>query len=117
MTAPAVERIACGEPIALGGCGVRKRLSAARRFLDWHGLRAVDVGCGNGAYTATIAEQAFFTVGVDIDRRWLAASLGRAQTVTAPIRVAQSTAEHLPLADASFDVAFCIETLEHVRNE
>jgi 2-polyprenyl-3-methyl-5-hydroxy-6-metoxy-1,4-benzoquinol methylase len=117
LASPSVDRIAPGKPIVPGGFGVPKRLSAARRFTDWHGLRAVDVGCGNGAYTEAIAADASCVVGVDIERGWLAAFRRRRPDEAVRVPLAQCTAEHLPLAGDCFDVAFCIETLEHVRDE
>ena len=83
---------------------------------SWRGTRALDVGCGNGAYTLEIGRVAALVWGVDIDRRWLYEFFG--QPCIAPsIGAAQAESERLPFGDAVFDVVFCIETLEHVAHE
>ena len=113
----AAERIGLGEPIAHNGLGVTKRLSAARRLGDWRGCRVLDVDCGNGAYTESIAQDAAFTVGVDVERRWLETFCARQRADTVRVPVALGAAEHLPFREGEFHAVFCIETLEHVRDE
>ncbi len=106
-----------GEPIAVGASGVGRRLEAAGRYVSWRGLRVADVGCGNGAYTEAIGAEAAFVVGVDLQRSWLTAYCRRLATSGKAAMVVQAVAERLPLRDASFDLVFCIETLEHVADE
>lgn len=82
---------------------------AGETFLDWlaprSGLRWLDVGCGNGAFTEMIVERCapFSVQGIDPSERQLA----YARTRQAP-RVAsfcQGNAMALPFPDHSFDVA------------
>lgn len=78
-------------------------------FLDWlaprPGLRWIDVGCGNGAFTevliARCAPSAVF--GVDPSEGQLAYARGRPGTKRAEFRVADAQA--LPFPDKSFDAA------------
>lgn len=83
---------------------------------SWKGARALDVGCGNGAYTLVIGREAALVWGVDIDQRWLNEFIHQPQ-IGSTVGVAQADGECLPFCDAVFDVVFCIETLEHVANE
>jgi ubiquinone/menaquinone biosynthesis C-methylase UbiE len=78
-------------------------------FLDWlapaPGLRWVDVGCGNGAFTERIVERcAPATVeGVDPSEGQLAFARTRPAARLAQFRQGDATA--LPFADKSFDAA------------
>ncbi len=105
-----------GQPIRYGYTGIEKRLAALWTMRSWKGAQALDVGCGNGAYTLAIGEAAALVWGVDIDRRWLHEFI-RQPRITPTIGVGQADGERLPFGDAVFDVVFCIETLEHVAHE
>ncbi len=105
-----------GQPIRYGYTGIEKRLAALRAMHGWQGARALDVGCGNGAYTLAIGREAALVWGVDIDRRWLCEFIHHPQ-ITPNIGVGQADGERLPFRDAVFDVVFCIETLEHIAHE
>jgi ubiquinone/menaquinone biosynthesis C-methylase UbiE len=105
-----------GQPIRYGYKGIEKRLAALRVMHCWQGVRALDVGCGNGAYTLAIGCEAALVWGIDIDRRWLNEFICHPQ-ITPTIGVGQADGEYLPFPDAAFGVVFCIETLEHVAHE
>ncbi len=109
-------RPSLGKPIAYGFTGIHKRLELARRFVSWQAARVLDVGCGNGAYTLEIAQEAAYVCGIDIEPERLGEFAARAMSVS-NVSVGQAFGERLPLRDASFDVVFCIETLEHVADE
>ena len=88
--------------------GVWSRL-AGSTFLDWlqppQGLRWLDVGCGNGAFTALLAsrcEPAALT-GIDPSEGQLA--YARQRTDTPGATYLQGDAMALPVADAGFDAA------------
>ena len=78
-------------------------------FLEWlnapSGLRWLDVGCGNGAFTELLVEQcAPFTVeGIDPSEEQLAFARTRPASRVAQFRQADAMA--LPFADDTFDVA------------
>jgi ubiquinone/menaquinone biosynthesis C-methylase UbiE len=82
---------------------------AGKTFLDWlalpKGLRWLDVGCGNGAFTEIlIAQNAPATVtGVDPSEGQIAYARTRPGAKAAEFRVAG--AQELPFADHSFDAA------------
>ena len=75
--------------------------------------RVLDVGCGEGRFAAELARAGFLVVGVDVAEE--------------PLRRARATYPDLdlrlipvcgswPLADASFDVVWAGETIEHVAD-
>jgi SAM-dependent methyltransferase len=88
--------------------GIWSRL-VGRLVLDWiaphPGLRWLDVGCGNGAFTKLIAEQAapLELHGIDPSEAQLA--WARAQPSLRAAHVQLGDAMHLPFPAASFDVA------------
>ena len=76
------------------------------------GERALDVGCGVGHTLRRIAPLVAFAVGADATFEMMQA--GRESVVTAPnAAFAQSDANALPFADASFDLATCRLAAHH----
>jgi SAM-dependent methyltransferase len=79
------------------------------RFLDWldlpKGLRCLDVGCGNGAFTEVLAARAAPSelVGVDPSEGQIAYAKNRNGARNAQFRVGD--AQSLPFSDGSFDAA------------
>ena len=82
---------------------------AGQTFLDWlglpQGLRWLDVGCGNGAFTEVLVRQQApaTTVGVDPADGQLAFARTRSGVKGVEFRVADAQA--LPFLDRSFDAA------------
>jgi SAM-dependent methyltransferase len=74
------------------------------------GARVLDVGCGaaNG-YAPEVAAVAASYLGVDVSER--AVALARERGLEAQV---VEDAAQLPFGDASFDVAVCVEVLEHL---
>ncbi len=71
----------------------------------------LDVGCGKGRY-ATLIKQNFPQVevhAVDISEEML-------RCIPAHIHTKKASIQDLPYADASFDLVFCVEALEHALN-
>jgi len=83
---------------------------AGEVFLDWlklpAGLRCIDVGCGNGAFTELLVERCAPTEvqGIDPSAGQLAFARERHKAKVAEFR--QGDAMALPFADKSFDAAF-----------
>src|ERR1700683_3320526 len=84
-------------------------LLARKIFLDWlapkTGLRWLDVGCGNGAFTELVVERcAPATVeGIDASEAQLEYARRRIASPVARFRVGDAMA--LPFADNAFDAA------------
>jgi SAM-dependent methyltransferase len=82
---------------------------AGDTFLDWlapkHGLRWLDVGCGNGAFTEMLVERCApeSVDGIDPSEEQLA--FARARPATRDARYRQGDAMALPYPDAAFDAA------------
>lgn len=83
-----------------------------RRYVSLQHSRVLDVGCGVGMYTTAFQRYTSDVFGVEIeaDRAREARSNGRAI-------VTQAVGEALPFSDATFDVVFSHEVLEHVRDD
>ena len=109
---------ATGKPAAYGGELLRRRDRLARRFVSFSGKRVLDYGCGNGAQTITFAPDAAMILGCDIMPDGLAELQRTAQDRgIANIQTRAFDGTTIPAADASFDLAFSFEVLEHVEDE
>jgi SAM-dependent methyltransferase len=82
-----------------------------QRWADPTGKRVLDVGCGVGMYTATFARLTRHVFGVEVEAERALEARERAAGV------ARSVGEHLPFADACFDLVFSHEVLEHVEDD
>ncbi|WP_094555542.1 class I SAM-dependent methyltransferase [Synechococcus sp. 1G10] len=88
--------------------GVWSRL-AGQEFLGWiapqPGLRWLDVGCGNGAFTQLIVEQSapISLVGIDPSEAQLA--FARQHPLLTSVEFVNADAMALPFQDAAFDLA------------
>jgi ubiquinone/menaquinone biosynthesis C-methylase UbiE len=78
-------------------------------FLEWlappKGLRWLDVGCGNGAFTERLVARCAPSVVHGIDPSEAQLSFARTRPATASVQYRLGDAMALPFADASFDVA------------
>jgi malonyl-CoA O-methyltransferase len=86
-------------------------LAITRAVGDLNGKHIVDAGCGKGRFAAELLKL-FPNAridGVDISRQLL-------KHVPKDIEVHHSTLHDLPFEDASIDVLYCVETLEHVAD-
>jgi 2-polyprenyl-6-hydroxyphenyl methylase/3-demethylubiquinone-9 3-methyltransferase len=75
--------------------------------------RVLDVGCGEARFTAELVHAGFSVVGVDVAEEPL--RRGRARHPELDLRVVALEGPW-PLADASFDVVWAGETIEHVAD-
>jgi SAM-dependent methyltransferase len=76
------------------------------------GARVLDLGCGDGLLTRTLAARGARTVGLDIDRAMLRAAIARAEAPPAQrAQFVQGRIEQLPFPDAVFDTVAAVTVL------
>jgi 2-polyprenyl-6-hydroxyphenyl methylase/3-demethylubiquinone-9 3-methyltransferase len=84
--------------------------------LDSQGKKALEVGCGGGVLCEEIARMGFDTTGIDPSRPSLEAAIRHARASRLAMRYEYASGESLPYPDAYYDVVFCCDVLEHVRD-
>jgi ubiquinone/menaquinone biosynthesis C-methylase UbiE len=72
--------------------------------------KVIEVGCGTGLLLRRFADVAKRAVGIDLSTEMLARARDRG------LDVREGSAERLPVASATFDVAVSFKTLPHVPN-
>ena len=79
-------------------------------------LQVLDVGCGGGLLAEEFARLGCHVTGVDPSAGSLKAARAHAEAGGLDINYQQGTGEALPVPDASFDMAYCCDVLEHVHS-
>lgn len=100
-----------GQPSYVWRTGQERRFQMVRRWGALAGRCVLDVGCGVGMYTAAFLRETPRVFGVEIEHERALEAKDRATGVV------ESPGEHLPFPDASFDVVFSHEVLEHVADD
>jgi 2-polyprenyl-6-hydroxyphenyl methylase/3-demethylubiquinone-9 3-methyltransferase len=77
-------------------------------------LQMLDVGCGGGYLAESLAAAGASVSGIDTAHNALVAARTHAQTQRYPIQYSLADGERLPFADATFDVVYCCDVLQHV---
>ena len=72
--------------------------------------KVLDIGCGHGALSRSLAAKGFAMTGIDPD----GAAVAAARKAVRHARFERATAEALPFADGSFDAAIFLNALHHV---
>lgn len=82
---------------------------AGEVFLDWlapePGLRWIDIGCGNGAFTAVLVDRVAPAEVQGIDRSEAQLAFARARRMARPAQFRQGDAMAVPFEGARFDAA------------
>ncbi len=95
----------------LPGTAVWRDLAIAQ-LQDLEGKRVLDCGCARGGFDRLLADRGAVVTAVDISG--VAVELTRRQ-LDGRGRVIQADGLDLPFDDDSFDIAICLQTLNHVR--
>lgn len=80
------------------------------------GLRLLDVGCGDGAYTLAAAERGARTTAVDISEAMLEAARCRTREAGLHAHFERADASRLPFEDGSFDLVLAVTSLCFVED-
>jgi 2-polyprenyl-6-hydroxyphenyl methylase / 3-demethylubiquinone-9 3-methyltransferase len=99
-----------------GRVGYIRRILLDELGIDAHGKRALDVGCGGGLLAEEVARLGFRVTGVDPSEPSLETARAHAREEGLEIEYLAATGEDLPFDDASFDVVYCCDVLEHVES-
>jgi SAM-dependent methyltransferase len=93
---------------------LERLLAPARRFPI-----ALDLGCGQGQALPLLAERLRpeLVIGVDADVRLLRRARAEADACDCAVQLLECDARRLPLGDGAVDLAFCHQTLHHVRDQ
>jgi len=94
--------------------GYMRRVLTEEFGLQPEGLRVLDVGCGGGLLAEEFARLGCTVTGVDPSEASLAAAREHAAGQGLAIEYRRACGEALPFPDASFDLAYCCDVLEHV---
>jgi len=97
------------------------RLNYFKRIVTENKLQAADqkaleVGCGGGILSESIAGMGFITTGTDPSQRSIDCAGDHAVKEGLRITYLKANGEEIPFRDSSFDVVFCCDVLEHVRD-
>lgn len=79
--------------------------------------RALDAGCGGGGMTLSLAEEAGFAVGLDLEARFAGSGTRlRDERGVSAAAFVQGDGARLPFRDGVFDVVFSHSVIEHVSS-
>ena len=91
------------------------RLDWIRQHVDLQDMRIVDIGCGGGILTESMAAAGATVSGIDMAEGPLSVARLHQHESGAAVDYRQATAEELAEAEAGqYDVVTCLEMLEHV---
>jgi 2-polyprenyl-6-hydroxyphenyl methylase/3-demethylubiquinone-9 3-methyltransferase len=94
--------------------GYMRRVLLDELNLPPAGLRVLDVGCGGGLLAEEFARLGCAVTGIDPSNESLAVARRHAEQQRLRITYRPAAGEALPFAEASFDVVYCCDVLEHV---
>jgi ubiquinone/menaquinone biosynthesis C-methylase UbiE len=93
---------------------VNKKISSIEKWLDNNSV-LLDVGCGTGVYTDSLAKKCRTIVGMDISPRMVVKGLAKAKELGVNnVHFIVADAAHFPFRDQTFDLVFSVNLFHHV---
>ncbi len=83
---------------------------------DAFSKKALEVGCGGGILSEAIARMGFMTTGIDPSSGSIQCAGEHSNKEGLMIKYLTGSGEEIPFQNKSFDVIFCCDVLEHVRD-
>jgi len=83
---------------------------------DYRRKKVLDIGCGGGFLTEEIAKFGIDATGLDPSASSLQAARNHAKILNLSINYQEGVGEKIDYPEDSFDMVFCLDVLEHVRD-
>ncbi|MDB9344080.1 bifunctional 2-polyprenyl-6-hydroxyphenol methylase/3-demethylubiquinol 3-O-methyltransferase UbiG [Nodularia spumigena CS-586/05] len=82
----------------------------------WQGIKVLDIGCGGGLASETLAKKQACVTGIDLSLESIKVAQAHARKNNLNIDYYGGVAENLPFAAKKFDAVLCCDVLEHVTD-
>lgn len=86
----------------------------SRLHRDPKGTRVLDIGCGGGFLAEEFATLGYDVTGIDPSAPTIGQAAAHAKEASLAITYRVAVGEAIPFADATFDIVYCCDVLEHV---
>jgi len=96
--------------------GYMRRVLVDELGIDPRGRKTLDVGCGGGLLAEEFARLDCDVTGIDPSERSIEVAQAHARLESLAIDYRTGSGEALPFPDASFELAYCCDVLEHVND-
>jgi 2-polyprenyl-6-hydroxyphenyl methylase/3-demethylubiquinone-9 3-methyltransferase len=96
--------------------GYMRGVLATTLGIDPEGQRALDIGCGGGFLAEEFARIGCDVTGIDPSAPTIAQAAAHAVEAGLAITYRVAPGEAIPFDDHTFDIAYCCDVLEHVRD-
>jgi len=94
--------------------GYMRDVLVNRLHHDPNGMRVLDVGCGGGFLAEEFAALGCAVTGIDPSAPTIMQAAAHAKESGLTITYRVASGEAIPCADATFDIVYCCDVLEHV---
>jgi 2-polyprenyl-6-hydroxyphenyl methylase / 3-demethylubiquinone-9 3-methyltransferase len=100
-------------PVRIGF--IQRKLSEQFKH-DLIGKKALEVGCGGGILCEELAGLGLEVTGIDPSEQSIHCAIKHAEKSGLYLNYQVSEGEYMPFNEKCFDIVFCCDVLEHVRN-